>query len=74
MDKTYEGLVQMIFDTKKLVLLIKLNIEFKQMVNTIQFGRRGGGGGDKVGGVQVHKSYVRVNSIDDKCFFKIFLM
>jgi hypothetical protein len=41
MDNTYEGLMQMIFATKKHVLIIKLNIEFNQMVNTIQFGRGG---------------------------------
>jgi hypothetical protein len=50
MDKTYEGLMQMIFATKKHVLIIKLNIEFKQMVNTIQFGRGGGAGGGCEGG------------------------
>jgi len=42
------------------------------MVNTIQCGR--GEGGDKVSGVQVHKSYVKVKSNDDKCFFRTFLM
>ncbi len=76
MDKTYEGLMQMIFTTQKLVLLIKLNIEFKQMVNMTQFGkgRKKRGGGDKVSGVQVNKSYVRVKYIDDKCFFGNFSM
>jgi hypothetical protein len=47
MDMTYEKLMQMIFSTLKLVFLIKLNIEFKQMVNTIQFGRGGRGGGTR---------------------------
>jgi hypothetical protein len=43
------------------------------MVNIIQFGR-GGRGGNKASGVQVHKSYVKVKSIDDKCFYRNFLM
>jgi len=43
MDKTHEGLMQMIFATKKRILIIKLNMEFKQRVNTIQFGRGGWG-------------------------------
>ncbi len=65
--------MQMIFATQKLVLLIKLNVEFKKMVNMIQFekgGKKGGGGRNKVSGVQVNKSYVRVKYIDDKCFLK----
>jgi hypothetical protein len=81
MDKTYEGLMQMIFATKKHVLIIKLNIEFKQMVNTIQFGRGGGvrvggvkAGENKVSGVQVNKRYVRVKNIDDRCYFRKFSM
>jgi hypothetical protein len=40
-DKTYERFMQMIFVTYKLIFIIKSNIEFKQMVNTIQFGRGG---------------------------------
>ncbi len=52
MDKTYGGLMQMIFDTQKLILFIKLNIEFKQMVNTTQFGRGGKKGGQGEGGTK----------------------
>jgi hypothetical protein len=76
-DKTYEGLIQMIFVTQKLIFLLKLNIEFKQMVNTTQFGRRGkkgGRGGNKISGVQVNKCYVKIKYIDDKCFFRNFSM
>jgi hypothetical protein len=32
------------------------------------------GWGNKANGVQINESYVKVKYIDDKCFFRIFLM
>jgi hypothetical protein len=77
MDKTYEGLMQMISLQKKCSHhKIKHWIQANGEYYSIWEGGVGGvkAGENKVSGVQVRKRYVRVKNIDDRCYFRKFSM